>query len=293
MRLNLITLFQALGQGRWHKNTTTILWYSAPRLGFNHVLISLTTPVLFTHTHNTHTLFYNIIAQEQKSSKTAVCYSNHFSFYNLQLTGRSDIYKKWWLWNVCHETESFINTPDKKKVRVHFSWPEWLLYITFGGTKPRQNEYYQVVMVTKLWLVPSNSSLPSQGSCLQSTVRQGLHSIWDNAGTFTYNTATTAKSLQSCLTLCDPIDGRPPGSPVPGILQARTLEWVAISFSNAWKWKVKSESEVAQSYQTLSDPMDCSLPGSSVHGIFQARVLEWGAIAFSEAVVYRGSIHCS
>ena len=52
----------------------------------------------------------------------------------------------------------------------------------------------------------------------------------------------TAKSLQSCPTLCDPIDGSPPGSPVPGILQARTLEWVAISFSNAWKWKVKVKS---------------------------------------------------
>ena len=48
-----------------------------------------------------------------------------------------------------------------------------------------------------------------------------------------------AKSLQSCPTLCDPIDGSAPGSPVPGILQARTLEWVAISFSTAWKWKVK------------------------------------------------------
>ena len=48
-----------------------------------------------------------------------------------------------------------------------------------------------------------------------------------------------AKSLQLCLTLCNPIDSSPPGSPVPGILQARTLEWVAISFSNAWKWKVK------------------------------------------------------
>ena len=47
------------------------------------------------------------------------------------------------------------------------------------------------------------------------------------------------KSLQSCVTLCNPIDGSPPGSSVPGILQARTLEWVAISFSNAWKWKVK------------------------------------------------------
>ena len=54
--------------------------------------------------------------------------------------------------------------------------------------------------------------------------------------------AAAAKSLQSCPTLCDPIDGSPSGSPVPGILQARTLEWVAISFSNAWKWKVKVKS---------------------------------------------------
>ena len=54
--------------------------------------------------------------------------------------------------------------------------------------------------------------------------------------------AAAAKSLQSCLTLCDPIDGSPPGSPVPGILQARTLEWVAISFSSVWKWKVKVKS---------------------------------------------------
>ena len=54
--------------------------------------------------------------------------------------------------------------------------------------------------------------------------------------------ATAAKLPQSCTTLCDSIDGSPPGSPVPGILQARTLEWVAISFSNAWKWKVKVKS---------------------------------------------------
>ena len=54
--------------------------------------------------------------------------------------------------------------------------------------------------------------------------------------------AAAAKSLQSCPTLCDPIDGGPPGSPVLGILQARTLEWVAISISNAWKWKVKVKS---------------------------------------------------
>ena len=55
-------------------------------------------------------------------------------------------------------------------------------------------------------------------------------------------TAAAAKSLQLCPTLCDPIDGSPPGSPIPGILQARTLEWVAMSFSNAWKWKVKAKS---------------------------------------------------
>ena len=90
--------------------------------------------------------------------------------------------------------------------------------------------------------------------------------------------AATAKSLQSCPTLCDPVDGSLPGSLVLGILQARTLEWVAISFSNEWKWKVKVK---LLSRGQLSDPMDCSPPGSSIHGIFQARVLELGAIAFS------------
>ena len=54
--------------------------------------------------------------------------------------------------------------------------------------------------------------------------------------------AAVAKSLQSCPTLCNPTDGSPPGSPIPGILQARTLDWVAISFSSAWKWKVKVKS---------------------------------------------------
>ena len=59
---------------------------------------------------------------------------------------------------------------------------------------------------------------------------------------FSLYAAAAAKSLQSCPTLCDPIDSSLRGSPVPGILQARTLEWVAISFSNAWKWKVKVKS---------------------------------------------------
>ena len=62
---------------------------------------------------------------------------------------------------------------------------------------------------------------------------------WDY---FCRHAAAAAKSLQSCLTLYDPIDGSPPGSPVPGIHQARMLEWIAISLSNAWKWKVKVKS---------------------------------------------------
>ena len=90
--------------------------------------------------------------------------------------------------------------------------------------------------------------------------------------------SSAAKWLQSCLTLW-PHRWQPTRLPVPGILQARTMEWVAISFSNAWKWKVKVKS--LSRVRLLSDPMDCSLSDSSVHGIFQARVLEWGAIAFS------------
>ena len=65
-------------------------------------------------------------------------------------------------------------------------------------------------------------------------------------------TTTTTKSLQLCLTLCNPIDGSPPGSAVAGILKARTLEWVAISFSNAWNWKVKVKSlSHVQLFKTL------------------------------------------
>ena len=94
--------------------------------------------------------------------------------------------------------------------------------------------------------------------------------------------ATAAKSLHSCPTLCDPIDGNPPGSPwdsrpwdSPGKNTGVGCHFLLQCI------KVKSESEVTQLCSTLRDPMDCSPPGSSVHGIFQARVLEWGAIAFS------------
>ena len=92
------------------------------------------------------------------------------------------------------------------------------------------------------------------------------------------HTAATAKSLQSCLTLCNPKDGSPPGSrpwDSPGNNTGVGCHFLLQCM------KVKSESEVAQSSPTLHDPMDCSPSGSSVHGISQAGALEWGAIALS------------
>ena len=94
-------------------------------------------------------------------------------------------------------------------------------------------------------------------------------------------TSAAAKSLQSCLTLCDPIDGSPPGSQVPRPQDSPGKNTGVGCQFLLQCMKVKSESEIAQSCPTPSDPMDCSLPGSSIHGIVQARVLEWGAIAFS------------
>ena len=89
--------------------------------------------------------------------------------------------------------------------------------------------------------------------------------------------AYVAKSLQSCPILCDPIDGSPPGSPVPGILQAGILEWVAISFSSMC---AKSLSL----YLTLCNAIDLRLLDSSVHEFLQAKILEWVYISF-----FRGS----
>ena len=79
--------------------------------------------------------------------------------------------------------------------------------------------------------IPTNQSI-----WYTTSINLRIKILWTSAA------AAAAKSLHSCLTLCDPINGSPPGSPVPGILQARTLEWVAISLSNAWKWKVKVKS---------------------------------------------------
>ena len=86
-----------------------------------------------------------------------------------------------------------------------------------------------------------------EAKCIPSFISLPLSSIGDSAAHLIslrakHTAAAAAKSLQLCPTLCDPIDGSPLGYSVPGILQARILEWVAISFSNAWKWKVKVKS---------------------------------------------------
>ena len=92
--------------------------------------------------------------------------------------------------------------------------------------------------------------------------------------------AAAAKLLQSCPTLCDPRDSSPPGFPIPGILQARTLEWVAISFSNAWKWKVKVKSLsrsrlLATPWTTAYQaPLSMDFPGKST-GVGWHCLLRW------------------
>ena len=118
---------------------------------------------------------------------------------------------------------------------------------------------------------------PTQGSNPYLLMSPGLTCRF-----FTTSATWEAKSIPAAaaakLLQCDPRDGSPPGSPVPGILQARTLEWV--SFPSPTH-EVKSESGVAQSCPTPCDPRDGSPPGSPVPGILQARTLEWLAISFS------------
>jgi len=96
--------------------------------------------------------------------------------------------------------------------------------------------------------------------------------------------AAAAQSPQSCPTLCDPLDGSPPGSPVPGILQARTLEWVAFSFSNAWKWKVKVKS--LSRVRLLSTPWTAAHQAPPSMGF--SRQEYWsGSLELADANIYR------
>ena len=102
------------------------------------------------------------------------------------------------------------------------------------------------------------------------------------ANTYHWTAAAAAKLLQLCLTLCNPVDGSPPGPSVPEILQARILEWVAISFSTSGL-KVPNMVCCLEQPWCLSIGIDSSPLGFSVPGILQARILEWVASSFSNA----------
>ena len=94
--------------------------------------------------------------------------------------------------------------------------------------------------------------------------------------------AAAAKSLQSCLTLCDSIDSSPTGSPIPGILQARTLEWVAIYFSNAWKWKAKVK--LLSRVRLLETPWTAAHPAPPSMGF--SRQEDWSGVPLPNSVIY-------
>ena len=126
----------------------------------------------------------------------------------------------------------------------------WRSTVRLGGLAGGERDWKQDEIQPTIWLVNKMLLEPSYAlvSCLVHghllAVTEELSSCLQDRIWSMKSKISTAKSkwLQSCPTLCDPIDGSPPGSAVPGILQARTAEWVAISFSNAWKWKVKVKS---------------------------------------------------
>ena len=149
----------------------------------------------------------------------------------------------------------------------------WRVLVTAGITR----WFPRAPLVSLLFVHPALVSFHTQTlPCLQLGAYFSSFPTSSSCASCPAAAAAAAKSLQSCPTLCDPIDGSPPGSPVHRILQARTLEWIAFPFSNACM-----HAKSLQSCLTLCNPMDSSPPGSSVHRILQARTLEWGAIPFS------------
>ena len=114
------------------------------------------------------------------------------------------------------------------------SWTQWSDWTELN----RKTSFIDVVNSSFLWCrsIGRETKTKNYRNVLEEFFRN-----WASTG-LSKLAAAAAKSLQSCPTLCDHINSSPPGSPVPGILQARTLEWVAISFSNVWKWKGKVKS---------------------------------------------------
>ena len=127
-----------------------------------------------------------------------------------------------WPWTAGHDWP----WTDQWSCHCILLWPQ-----TWAGSQARCTLWF--------FLFPNSYPCPSPP---HSCVFAWGETAWKKIPVSKIAAVAAAKSLQSCPTLCDPIEGSPPGSPVPGILQARTLEWVATSFSNAWKWKVKVKS---------------------------------------------------
>ena len=154
-----------------------------------------------------------------------------------------------WIGQSPHSKELFgPNVNGTKNEKPFFAKGSDHLYYRISGFYPCISQWYCVVFSYHLWW----KHLAWKFICLKNTYQEGIFKMkhGKKRGSWQicfhvlcpYNAAAAAKLLQSCPTLCDPTDGSPPGSHAPGILQARTLEWVAISFSSAWKWKVKVKS---------------------------------------------------
>ena len=145
--------------------------------------------------------------------------------------------KNVWPFLICQRAMSYKVTLTKfdHRPRIGRNTSESRLNIhsLIGFTRgARGHTLKHMVVFVRMFLEDINVWLLDWVKKITLIIEDGNHSTH-------WGPAAAAKSLQSCPTMCDPIDGSPPGSPVPGILQARTLEWVAISFSNAWKWKLK------------------------------------------------------
>ena len=173
----------------------------------------------------------------------------------------------WLIWR--RQWENKAREKEKK------NWPLILRHV---------NMLLEKEMATHCSILTWKISWTEEPDGLQSMGSQKVRHNWVT-NTNTAAAAPAAKSLQSCPTLCDPRDGSSPGSPVPGILQARTLEWVAISFSNAWKWKGKVKwfscvwllaTPRTAAYQA---PPSMGFPGKSIgmgcHCLLQTLTLTW------------------
>ena len=165
-------------------------------------------------------------------------------------------------------------TPQIQKQSIHFQWD---INICLFMTK----------LLVKYFILTTFTALSSNHFLI--LCKPIPSSITWLEKKFFKATAAAAKSLQSCSTLCDPIDGSPPSSPVPGILQARTLEWVTISFSSAWKWKVKVKS--LSRVQLLATPWTLTivfLPPNqvSLNSLKPSRLLSMNWMIMSHPIIF-------